>query len=224
VPELWGKRGFYCPEWGNAAEGQDARRIYEEMYTQLSARWVANGCFTHAVGVFAHDRTGIDAWNWLGFGLVVGDAVRGLEPVDGRSSQVEIGQATHNAYSAWIRDPGKSIWLARHKRQPVGYMRFGPASTDACDIIVDVATASNTGAYVRDDVRGRGIGAALLDRGISWARSRGFVRCAVDFETANVLGSRFWMRHFRPVSFGMARQVDERIAWSHGERAVDEMW
>lgn len=255
VPDLWGKRGIYCPEWAHSAAGQ-TRRIYQEMYTRLSASWVANGCFTHALGMLASDREGIDALNWLGFGHVGGDAVRELEPVKGPVSDVEVRRATwadldeimslvvglnhhmaapptflafthppdRDSYSDQAADPATSLLLAFRGGEAVGYMRFGPASTNACGIIVDAGTSSNTGAFVREDARGSGVGAALLNRGLEWARSRGYARCAVDFETANVLAARFWTRHFQPVAYGLARRVDERVAWASSGRDTSEMW
>jgi len=60
--------------------------------------------------------------------------------------------------------------------------------------------------YTRD-VRGQGIGAALLNRVVQWANEQGYVRCAVDFEPTNVLAARFWMRHFRPVSYALVRYI-----------------
>ena len=62
------------------------------------------------------------------------------------------------------------------------------------------------------DHRGKGIGSSLLDRYIQAARSEGYLRCAVDFETMNLLGSRFWLKQgFNPVCFSLLRQVDEAV-------------
>jgi len=59
-------------------------------------------------------------------------------------------------------------------------------------------------AYARPGARGRGIGAALLDACVTWARERGFDRLMVEHETANLAGSAFWGRHFRPyLTFSM---------------------
>ena len=53
LPIFRGKRSVLSPEWANGAELSEGRRLYEEMYRELSARWVANGCFTHTT-----------RWNW----------------------------------------------------------------------------------------------------------------------------------------------------------------
>jgi GNAT superfamily N-acetyltransferase len=53
-------------------------------------------------------------------------------------------------------------------------------------------------AYAAPRVRGRGVGQALLDACVGWARAQGFERLMVEHETANLLGSAFWGCHFRP--------------------------
>jgi GNAT superfamily N-acetyltransferase len=75
-----------------------------------------------------------------------------------------------------------------------------------------------TGAYTREGVRGTGIGTALLWHGFEWARSSGYRHCSVDFESANLSGSRFWLRHFEPVCHSLMRRVDGRLAWAHARR------
>jgi GNAT superfamily N-acetyltransferase len=90
IPAFRGKRSVFSPEWANGADLEDSRRIYQEMYARLSARWVADGCFVHLVSLLAHDRAGIDGWQWLGFGWIAADAVRGLEPARGPSADVDI--------------------------------------------------------------------------------------------------------------------------------------
>jgi GNAT superfamily N-acetyltransferase len=97
LPRFQGQRSAYSPEWGNAADpaanAGDSRRIYEEMYTQVAARWVAAGCPTHLVGSMAHERDTLETWHWLGFGLCAADAVRDLTPVRGAAADVEIRRA-----------------------------------------------------------------------------------------------------------------------------------
>ena len=56
----------------------------------------------------------------------------------------------------------------------------------------------------------RGAATALLSRAVRWTRDAGFERLAVDFESANVTGSRFWLARFRPVCLSLLRRLDER--------------
>jgi len=59
-------------------------------------------------------------------------------------------------------------------------------------------------AYARPGARGRGVGQALLSACVGWARAEGFERLMVEHETANLLGSAFWGRHFSPyLTFSM---------------------
>lgn len=115
-------------------------------------------------------------------------------------------------FEDWMEDNSKMIWLAFIEGEPVAFLRTGPANDDVAAIIHDEKTTSIYGAFTQAGHRGKGIGKALLDRFIQAAHSEGYLRCAVDFETMNLLGSRFWLKQgFTPVSFSLLRQVDERV-------------
>jgi GNAT superfamily N-acetyltransferase len=251
-----GKRAVLSPEWANGAQLEHSREIYAEMYTHLSARWIANGCFTHLVVMLADDRHGIDRWHWLGFGLAAADAVRDLDPAQGPMAQVVIRRGglqdiehvirlteavqRHLAapptflacvekedrvsHEGWLADPANAVWLAEEGTEVVAFMKQGPASLDASDIIVDEGTTSIVGAFTKESVRRTGLATALLNRSLEWARSEGYVRCAVDFEPMNVPAARFWTRHFEPVCYALVRHVDVRIAWAHGGRQAGDLW
>jgi len=110
----------------------------------------------------------------------------------------------------WLESPENAFWIAwqlddLQVAQPVAFLWMGPASQEACTIIVDEGTTSILGAYTVDSARSQGIASALLDEGLSWARKQGYVRCAVDFEPMNPLGRRFWLRYFQPVSYTAGR-------------------
>lgn len=110
-------------------------------------------------------------------------------------------------YGDWLGAAEKTVWLAYRDGEAVAYLGLGPASDDASTIIRDEGTTSVFGAFTREDVQGGGIGTALLDRGLAWARQRGYERCAVDFEPMNPPATRFWLRHFEPVCYTMMRYV-----------------
>lgn len=110
-----------------------------------------------------------------------------------------------------LADPRMAYWLACRDGRPVAYVRQGPASHNACEIIVDDGTTSLTGAYTEPSARGSGIASALLDRALAWAREQGYARCAVDFETMNVSGARFWLRYFEPITVALWRVIDDRV-------------
>lgn len=226
------------------------------MYARLSARWVANGCFTDVIAVLAHDREGIDAWHWLGFGLTAVDAIRGLTPVQGTIADVNIRRARledieeamtlsqalqrHLAaapiflalvekrgkgfHEQWLANSANVFWLAYRCGEAVACMGLGPADPDACYIIRDEKTTSITSAFTKESERNKGIGTALLNHSLDWARSVGYERCAVDFEPQNISGARFWLRHFQPVCYSLIRHVDERVAWAHDKRGDKDLW
>jgi hypothetical protein len=51
----------------------------------------------------------------------------------------------------------------------------------------------------------------LLDQALMSARALGYERCAVPFEPMNILGTRFWLKFFKPVCFSIVRYIDERV-------------
>ena len=242
LPEFRGKRSVYSPEWANAARAEDSREIYREMYAHLSARWVADGCFTHLATLLALDGEAVNAWHWLGFGLAAVDAVRDLAPVQGSLADVVIRRAgledveeailldlalhRHLAaapiflvdehgeefYEPWLANSANALWLANRGGETVGCMGLEPSSSNACYVIRDEKTISITSAFITESERSKGIGTALLNHSLDWARSLDYQRCAVDFEPQNIPAARFWLRHFQPVCYSLIRRVDERVA------------
>ena len=242
IPSFRGRRSAFSPEWGNGAELADSRRIYEALYAHVSASWVADGYATHLISLLANDRDGIDAWNWLGFGMAAADAIRDLRPAPGPDSDVDVRRAAlqdleqvlalaaalhHHMvsppvflpkeekddrahYQQELQDPARAFWLACDGTEAVAYLELGPASRDASTIIVDEKTASITGAFTRKQARGRGIGTALLNRALEWARAQGYERCAADFEPMNTLAARFWLRYFQPICYTLVRHIDRQ--------------
>jgi len=127
------------------------------------------------------------------------------------------------ALADWIVDREHAAWIAFHGEEPVGYMRFEPSEQLALPT-ADEATVAITGAFTRQDLRGAGIGTALLKTGLCWAHSVGYTRCSVDFESANLAGSAFWLRHFEAVTHSVVRRVDSRLAWANEQRKEADLW
>jgi GNAT superfamily N-acetyltransferase len=115
-------------------------------------------------------------------------------------------------YEEWLQNPSKVVWLAYWKDEPVALMRLGPADDDVCQIIVDDKTTSIYAAFAKEEIRRNGIATALLDYALKFARNSGYERCAVSFEPMNLLGTRFWLKYFKPVCFSVIRYIDDRIA------------
>jgi GNAT superfamily N-acetyltransferase len=242
IPEIMGKHSAYSPVWANAALPGHSRRIYEELYTRLSSRWVADGCYTHLISIMADDPQALEAWHWLGFGLINVDAVRSLTPLVGVDLNVEVRQASlqdaaelsrlgralerHEASAPtfWLHElqdfgdalsePGHAAWLAFDGGQVVGFIALEPGDDCECELLQDPGTVNISGAFTIEPARGKGAAASLLHHALAWARAQGYRRCAVDFEAMNTLAARFWLRWFQPVSYSLVRSIDERIGRS----------
>ncbi len=93
LPHYQGRRTVWSPEWANGAELEESRHIYQELYTYLAPRWLANGCFAHVISLLAHDQEGLEGWHWLSFGMHAVDAVRDLSAVPSGAADVLIRRA-----------------------------------------------------------------------------------------------------------------------------------
>lgn len=124
----------------------------------------------------------------------------------------------------WLSDPAKALWLAYVDGKAVGHMRLEPVKVAYAPLpVADETIVAISGAYTRDAHRSCGIGTALLKHSLEWARSAGYTRCAVDFESANIVGMDFWWRSgFRPVCYSLTRHVDERISWANEHRSDED--
>ncbi|HEY69544.1 MAG TPA: GNAT family N-acetyltransferase [Anaerolineae bacterium] len=243
--------GAYVPEWAHAAaDGHDRERIYQFMLENLSRAWIGNGSFAHAITFFAADDALRELFCWAGFGLLVVDAVRVIDPADRLKPaepepEIVIRQANEGDLEELARLDNELInYLQRaptflfpdHEKEPdtavefLGENAFSMVAEkdqrllacirgtlrkeDACTIVQDASVMGIDFAYTDPNVRGMGIGRRLLDEILDWGRSRQKTACAVDFESANALGSAFWMKHFSPVCFSAIRHVDPRVAES----------
>lgn len=87
MPSFRGMRSVYSPEWGNGADLTDSTKIYQEMYSALSAEWISNRYTAHYISLFPNDVHALTAWNWLGFGMISVDAIRKLDSIGGISGE-----------------------------------------------------------------------------------------------------------------------------------------
>ena len=108
-----------------------------------------------------------------------------------------------------LSNPSKVIWLACLEGEPIAYISLEANYKNASFAIQDDKTISINGAFTEIESRNKGVATSLLRRSLEWARSEGYHRCAVDFESVNVLAHRFWLRHFRPVCFTLMRTLLE---------------
>jgi GNAT superfamily N-acetyltransferase len=220
----------------------------------LSSQWIANGCFTHLITTLAHNREARDALSWMGFGMVVVDTMRDMTRLHTPINDIRIKQADVNDietivkldnklakylagpsmflpliekrgrsyHEEWLSKPSHILWFASRAGKTAAFLKMCPL--DVNYLVTDEKTIWIQGAYTKEHARGQGIGTALLDHALTWAQGKGYQRCAVDFESDNALACEFWLKHFEPVCFSLARWVDPRISWAHAGREDRHFW
>jgi GNAT superfamily N-acetyltransferase len=116
---------------------------------------------------------------------------------------------------AQLRSPEHAYWIAEHDGRVVAMQTFHPAFPLFNDVTVPAGAAFLGKAFTDPTERGGGLGAALLDRGMAWARERGYTTCVLNFRSENLSGARFWLSQgFRPLWSSLYRGIDPRITWS----------
>jgi GNAT superfamily N-acetyltransferase len=120
-------------------------------------------------------------------------------------------EAPEAEMSHWLTTPGESVWTARTADRILSFLYLHRPGPDICLPLQDDGTISIGGAFTVPEARGSGVGAALVEAAVGWARTAGYERMSVDFETANVRARRFWLRTFRPVCVSLARRIDVRL-------------
>ncbi len=109
------------------------------------------------------------------------------------------------------RSSGRAVLVYRDHGKPSAYMSVGPCTGEQeGHLLLASNTAQVRSAYATPSVRGRGIGKALLQGCVDWARRGSYERLFVEHETANLAGSRFWARHFAPYLHFSMRYVEGR--------------
>jgi GNAT superfamily N-acetyltransferase len=105
-----------------------------------------------------------------------------------------------------------TVLVHRAAGRPAAYFVVGLCKgLEEGRLLRDSNSAQILSAYATPSARGKGVGAALLDRCITWGRAQGFERLMVEHETANLLGSSFWARFFRPYLTFSLRFVDRVV-------------
>jgi len=100
-------------------------------------------------------------------------------------------------------DPNYCWRIVEVDRQPIGYGLIYLQSPRT-----DPPGAFIHWAYVRETERRRGLGQALLDELIGWARARGANRLELQFIEGNEIARRFWTKSgFRPYAFKCVRYL-----------------
>jgi GNAT superfamily N-acetyltransferase len=111
------------------------------------------------------------------------------------------------------RRSGDQLFAYRPGGEVQAYLLVGRCEgTSEGRLLAGTRTAQIKSAYAVPSVRRQGIGRALLQRAVAWARVTGFERVFVEHETANLEGGAFWRRHFTPLLVFSMRYVDRTLA------------
>jgi GNAT superfamily N-acetyltransferase len=114
---------------------------------------------------------------------------------------------------AFLGDDVISI-VAERDGQLLACIRGTRQKEDGCTVVRDESVMGIDFGFTEPGVRGRGIGSRVLEEVLAWGRAEQKTGCAVDFESANVLGRAFWLNHFRAVCFSAIRHIDPRVVRS----------
>ncbi|MBN1937537.1 MAG: GNAT family N-acetyltransferase [Anaerolineae bacterium] len=101
--------------------------------------------------------------------------------------------------------------VAEREGRLVGCIRGKLRKEDSCTSVQGESMMGIDFGYTAPEVRRTGVGEQLLAQVLAWGRERGKAGCAVDFESANVLGRHFWLKHFGALCFSAIRFVDPRV-------------
>ncbi len=83
----------FVPEWGLVAVAGD-RRAIEALYAAAAGAWVAGGARTHVVGRIEGRPDESVALDRLGFGAIVAEGIRSLDPLGATGAPVRVRRAT----------------------------------------------------------------------------------------------------------------------------------
>jgi GNAT superfamily N-acetyltransferase len=107
---------------------------------------------------------------------------------------------------------GDVIFVAYDRDEPGAYMIVGESALGSEGFLLQqTKTAQVKSAYARPEMRGKGVGAALLQHVLRWARQQGYERIFVEHETANLSGGKFWSKHFTAYLTFAMRYVDNSL-------------
>jgi GNAT superfamily N-acetyltransferase len=213
-----------------SAEGK-TRHVYQLLYMTVAGQLAAEGVTIHLIGHFWNDAMLRDTLFELGFGAIVCEEIRDLTPIptgDGPRIRQENDPSAildliteHARYyqkspifipkqfnSDSVPMPGNALFVHRENGKPDAYCIVGPCPGEEGFLLQGTNTAQLLTEYSKPEARGKGVGKALLNASILWAREAGFDRLMVDHESANIPGGNFWRRHFSPYLAFSMRYID----------------
>lgn len=109
-------------------------------------------------------------------------------------------------------DDGDAFFVYHENNIPHAFFIVGTSKIGGEGFLLqNTNTAQIKTAYARPQVRGKGIGKALLQYAVRWSQENGYKRLFVEHETANYYGGNFWSKHFNPYIYFSLRYIDNTI-------------
>jgi GNAT superfamily N-acetyltransferase len=116
------------------------------------------------------------------------------------------------SYRKALADEGQALFLGYAEGAPAGLLWVEPPKGSPLFTPDDACYIGDTA--VLPGARHAGLGTAILQRALAWARERGYRHATLHYVPANPVSSEFWQRNgFTPVMYHLRRRLDERIAW-----------
>ncbi|MBL8966107.1 MAG: GNAT family N-acetyltransferase [Spirochaetaceae bacterium] len=85
--EFKGHRAAHVPEFAHAAAGDDPERLHRALYSRVAKTWMDEGACLHLLGFLYHDSPARTASYELGYGSLINERIRGLEPIPGADAR-----------------------------------------------------------------------------------------------------------------------------------------
>jgi hypothetical protein len=182
--------------------------VVRERLRDLSDVAVADAARGEHDGVARARRALSQAAPWVGLAPLAAEHAafyRGSPLFVVKDASLEAAVAELEAHRA----AGDAAFVVRDGDAPLAYLIVGPCPGETEGRAAG-GYGDGAGAVGVRGARGPpgGIGGALLQRAVAWARDAGFERLFVEHETANPLGAPFWGRHFAPFLVFSMRYVD----------------
>jgi GNAT superfamily N-acetyltransferase len=229
-------------EYGHASIIEDKKHIYHMMYMKLAEEWILEGINLHIICHFAGDVILKEMLFNLGFGAILKEQLRKLNPVECNSNikivvekdytklvdiQVEHMKYYPRSPILILKNSDKNSCLnilQKHSKRddkflvyyeenkPAAYFIIGESAVEAEGfLLAKTNTAQVESAFSLPFTRGKGIGQALMNKSIEWAKENGYDRLFVEHETSNYFGGRFWNKYFNPYLYVSMRYIDVNI-------------
>lgn len=229
-------RGLHA--WSSLADhelapGEDPE-LYRDLYSVAGAAWVDAGYLDHYVVVPA-DEGVLAAWYSLSFAQQQVHGAQALAPIAATEPEgftvrragpedIEAAMALaftifdHQAgaptwagapappedearasYLEYLADPDVAYFLAERDGEPLGHLALERESDSTANLSI---------AATVPEARGLGVGKALTETALGWAREEGYATCVTDWRSANLLAARFWpSQGFRPTAYRLYRSI-----------------